>query len=52
MYQHLLHFLNLLLLHKSSSTFTLPEKDFGSGKDSLNYTMSFFLPIQLLKQLS
>ena len=38
-------------LDKSNSTFTLPLKDFGSGKYSRNYTMPF-LSIQLLKELS
>ena len=36
---------------KSNSNLTLLRKDFGSGKYSLIYTMSF-LPIQLLNELS
>ena len=29
-------------LNKPNSSFTLPPEDFGSGKYSLIYTMSFF----------
>ena len=38
-------------IDKSNSTFTLPPEDFGFGKYSLIYIMSF-LSIQLLKELS
>ena len=38
-------------LDKSNSTLTLPLENFGSGKYSVIYTMSF-LSIQLLKELS
>ena len=38
-------------LDKSNWNFTLPPKDFGSGKYSLIYTISY-LSIQLLKELS
>ena len=41
MYQCLLHFLNLLLLH---SIFTLPPKDIVSGKYSLIYAVFFINP--------
>ena len=37
--------------HKSNLTFTLPPNDFGSGKHSFFYAMSF-LSIQLLKKRS
>ena len=49
MYQLLLHFINLF--YKSNSIFTFAPKDFGFGKYSLIYTMSF-LSIQLLNELS
>ena len=49
MYQLLLHFINLF--YKSNSIFTFATKDFGFGKYSLIYTMSF-LSIQLLNELS
>ena len=51
MYQPLSQFLNLLLLHKSNSTFTLSPEGVGSGKYSRLDIMPFLL-IQPLKELS
>ena len=53
-YEHLLHFLNLILLHSETNLikfFTSPPEDFGSIKFSLIYSM-YFLSIQLLNELS